>query len=284
MEMTDTARWFGHSGDLGDIIYALPAIRAMGGGHLYLYHLKNRNAHSMSAERAALITPLLSEQPYIQSVTHMDRPPGGKDSPLNDFRRFLRGRMTLAEGHLVVYGLPTHHLKKAWLTVEPLAVAPVVLSRSARYHNPHFPWDAVVATYAHCAVFVGTREEHGAFVATFGQVPYYETPNLKVAAQVIAGAELFIGNQSSPAAIAEGLKQAMILEVYAPSANCNFHRLNKIHVTDGSVELPDIVLSGWSVFSHRRSAASTADERTARSSAPFFGAVPQDVAAVPATT
>ncbi len=28
--------WFGHSGDMGDVIYALPTIKAMGGGILPL--------------------------------------------------------------------------------------------------------------------------------------------------------------------------------------------------------------------------------------------------------
>jgi ADP-heptose:LPS heptosyltransferase len=56
------------------------------------------------------------------------------------------------------------------------------------------------------AVFVGLPDEYRAFQQQIGMtVPYYETRTMLELAQVIAGAEAFIGNQSQALAIAIGL-------------------------------------------------------------------------------
>lgn len=51
---------FFHSGDLGDVLYALPVIRAMGGGRLFLHDEPGvETTHRMSVDRVKLIGPLL---------------------------------------------------------------------------------------------------------------------------------------------------------------------------------------------------------------------------------
>jgi hypothetical protein len=57
---------------------------------------------------------------------------------------------------------------------------------------------------------------------------------------VIAGSRLFVGNQSCPAAIAEGLKRPMILEVYPALPNCCFERPDRINAWDGAIQLPAV--------------------------------------------
>jgi hypothetical protein len=59
-------------------------------------------------------------------------------------------------------------------------------------------------------------------------------------AEVIEGAELFIGNQSVANAIAEGLKKRMIQEVSHELPDCIFKRDNAQHCDTGSVTLPAI--------------------------------------------
>jgi hypothetical protein len=67
---------FFHTGDLGDIIAALPAIRALGGGYLILGNRHGRGGRElMSPERFAVIEPLLSAQPYIAGVELCDDAP-----------------------------------------------------------------------------------------------------------------------------------------------------------------------------------------------------------------
>ena len=58
------------------------------------------------------------------------------------------------------------------------------------------------------------------------EVIYTPTKNFLEVAQLIAGSKLFIGNQSAPYAVAEGLKHNSILEVTLPSPDCIYERDN----------------------------------------------------------
>jgi hypothetical protein len=66
------------------------------------------------------------------------------------------------------------------------------------------------------AVFVGLPEEYEAFQKQIGMaIPYHETRTMLELAQVIAGAEAFIGNQSQALAIAIGLGKNYACEARA---------------------------------------------------------------------
>jgi hypothetical protein len=234
-------RWFGHSGDLGDIIYSLPTIRAVGGGTLYLYHTPGKTSHGMTVEKAESLRSLLMLQPYIKDVVWC--PDGHEDHNLNGFRDHYRGLRNLADCHLATHGLGPEHRERAWLQVDaPVTDFPVVLHRSQRYHNNAFPWRAVVEKYRGKAVMVGFTAEWELFCREFGHVPYVHTANLLEVARIIAGCRLFVGNQSSPEAICEGLKQNKILEVSTQVPNsCMFKRLGAVYAVDSwRLELPDI--------------------------------------------
>jgi len=98
----------------------------------------------------------------------------------------------------------------------------------------------VWSKYKDQAVFVGTPEEHKVFCATCGVIPFYPTLNLAEAARVISGCDLFIGNQSAPHAIAEGLKKRIILEVWPAGANCLIFREGVIHGWNEEIQLPEV--------------------------------------------
>jgi ADP-heptose:LPS heptosyltransferase len=61
-------------------------------------------------------------------------------------------------------------------------------------------------------------------------------------ARVIAGAGVFIGNQSAPMAIALGLGKNVIQECWQANPNCLFRRDNAIYfgvtTTDRELEIP----------------------------------------------
>jgi hypothetical protein len=60
---------FFHSGDLGDIVYSLPTIRAHGGGVLHIGP-EDVGARSVPSRRLVRnIAPLLESQTYIVKVT-----------------------------------------------------------------------------------------------------------------------------------------------------------------------------------------------------------------------
>lgn len=231
-------RWFSHSGDIGDVIYCLPTIRKAGGGTLYLYHRPGKTAHGMTQAKADSIRSLLILQPYITDVIYLDHE---RDHNLNGFRDHGRNWPdNLADMHLGTHGFKPEARHARWLDVDfKVTDFPVVFHRSPRYHNPKFPWRRVADTYRDRAVFVGSVQEHASFTKDFGPIRHVPTANLLELARIIAGCKLFVGNQSSPAAISHGLKHTMILEVYPPADNCRFKRVGCLYATDDSIELPN---------------------------------------------
>ena len=234
---------FHHAGDHGDMIYSLASVAAKGGGVLYIKPGTWEVRQPATIENAANILPLIRQQSYIQHATFTDRELGHADFDLNDFRKTILGSPNSGS-------IFTHHLKasgaswpqeKPWLKVDlavKVAGRPIVVSRSGRYHNPLFPWSKLFKKRGHQMVFIGTEKEHGHFVGRFGHVPYLQTSNLLEAARVIAGAKVFIGNQSCPMAIALGLGVNVIQEAWGPDANCLFERNNFLAVHGNGVKIP----------------------------------------------
>lgn len=212
---------FGHSGDLGDIIFCLPILQQLGGKHVL--RLYDRPFTKKLEERAPIIAPLLLAQPYIEEVLVGDGP---VDYDFAPFRKFYQPSRTLlaAQGAWMKknYGMPIPKGERPWLTVTPSKATKglAVVARSARYHNPHFPWQKIVDKLGSKIRFVGISEEYEDFCSKFGEVEHLPTANLLEVAQAIAGSDLFIGNQSSPGAVAEGLKHPRIQETSLRVPDC----------------------------------------------------------------
>lgn len=121
---------------------------------------------------------------------------------------------------------------------DPLAHGRIIIHRSPRYHNSHFPWKEIIQFYGPKLLFIGVSSEHQDFCSQFGQVEFKKTYNLMEVAKLVAGSLLFIGNQSSANAIAEAIKHPMIQESSLDRPDCIFRRPNAQHVYDGSCVLP----------------------------------------------
>ena len=244
---------FFHSGDFGDIIYALPVIRALGGGKLVIgpsTRWKTRLA--MTQAHVDIMLPLLKLQPYLSDVEFVENAPADA-LDMNQFREYLimehdymrKGarRLNLAEAQLYAFKLPLEECDRAWLTVDQMEVIhdrPVLMHRSARWRNFDFPWAKIMERHGHHAIFVGLESEHAEFVKDWGDIPYQPTQNFLELARFIAGCRLYIGNQSLPYAICEGLKHTSILEVWPEGPNCLFNRKNAIYGQSKVVYIPKI--------------------------------------------
>jgi hypothetical protein len=137
-------------------------------------------------------------------------------------------------------GLPPQPHDRPWLTVpRPRRLARVLFHRSHRYHNCAFPWARIHEQYGREAAVVGTPQEHRDFCAYLGPLPYVPTPTFLDLAEVIAGCELFVGNQSAPMAVALGLGQRLVQEVCLMIPNNLFERPNAAYGYGADVELPD---------------------------------------------
>lgn len=232
-------------GDLGDAILSLATLQHRGG--MFDYYARDNGATKGFVARLPIIKPLIEAQPYINAVKIWKREPIAWAS--EGFRPNWHDRKrNLASCH-AQHALDTHFIdslpdmSKPWLTVEPNNKfnGLIVINRSPRYNNAHFPWRKIVEHYGNLLCFVGLQQEHADFEHHFGKVRYIVTNDLLEVAQAIAGSSLFIGNQSACATIAEGLKHPRIIESCLTMPDCiypNAH--NAQYVFDGSVNLPAV--------------------------------------------
>ncbi len=229
---------FHHGGDYGDIIYALPVIKALGGGVLFIspdnrFPWPRKPLGSIDEHWAGNLIPLLNAQPYIWQSLHTGALPFSVDVDLNAFREYYS---TLTPNcfksifalHQMKFGVH-HDDRQPWLTVDKpqeIPGRPIVVNRTQRYQNENFPWGDLVAKYGSKMIFVGTNYEHDLFkgFSPHKPVPLASTPSLLDVARVVAGAKVFIGNQSSAMAIALGLGKRLIQEVWPQNANCMLDR------------------------------------------------------------
>lgn len=224
------------SGDFGDCVLGMPVMRYYG-PCIFYGEAANYTRQRLTWDKWQPIVPLLKAQPYIADVAEWTGQ--SVTITLNDFRAAMFKALrdpnsplkskSLTDWMLDTHQVPLTEKDRAWLTVEPKREAAVVFNRSSRYHNPLFPWKSVVERYGKDAVFVGFPEEHHTFCIQFGKVRHYPTKDLLEVAQVINGADLFVGNQSCPHAIAEGLKKNIILECWSGGMNTLFFREGVIH-------------------------------------------------------
>jgi hypothetical protein len=230
-------RVFSSAGDCGDVLYALTAVKALGGGALRLFPAGYTTAR-MTPDRAESLAALLRQQPYVADCRFAERPEG---TDLDAWRRRYRCDLNIADMACAALGVPPHPCEEPWLTVpRPRREARVLFHRSPRYHNWAFPWHEAYRKYGREAAVVGTPEEHRDFCAYLGPLPYVPTPTFLDLAEVIAGCELLVGNQSAPMAVALGLGQPVVQEVCLMAPNCFWERRNATYGYGPDVELPDL--------------------------------------------
>lgn len=247
-----------HSGTFGDLIYGLSVVKKMGGGYIDLAIGNIENCVAQYGYRPDEVDPMhkgrftdndyellinfLLGQSYIEGVTKWR--PGDADAEV-DLDRFRGVLFRGFEGNYVqayhmTFGLPftPEVLNDTWLEADPIQVAPIVINRTFRYRCPNgtATWQSMLvdADIVKNGIFVGNKDEHEDFVQQTGfEVPYYYTKDFKHLADVIAGADLFMGNQSAAYAIAMGLGKSTVLETikikplqnnecYFPRPNCQY--------------------------------------------------------------
>jgi hypothetical protein len=203
---------FKHAGKIGDCIYALPAMRALGGGELIL--LKNRAGHDTFD--AEVLVPLLQVQDYIDKVSVFDCSYSSDVGPATDYS-FLpfNSHPRVFQQHLVwtafdVLGLPIGACDPGpWVQANPVYVSDYIVAMTDHNLDGEGP-SAYSRVPKQKAVFLGTPPEREKFVSMFGTVAYCPTVDLLQAAQVIAAAKVFIGNPSALLAVAVALGKPCI--------------------------------------------------------------------------
>lgn len=243
-------------GDIGDICYLACLLKHLPDGPHSLLFRQSTLTKANTPERAAtmfnLLKLLLDQQDYIKEF-RMIEPGEQVDWKSEDFRalRHYTPGETLMQAHLnhfCVVRKTSLQIKgdAPWLKVtpSPLSKGRVIVNRTGRYRNDQFPWAKVVDHYRHTLLFVGLHHEWRETCGLFGYMDFAPTNNLLEVAQLIAGSELFIGNQSCAFALAEGLKHPRIQETSLTFPDCIFPTAEGFApcqpIADGEVHLPAV--------------------------------------------
>lgn len=245
---------FHHSGDWGDVIYALPTIKTMHGGVLWMspenrYPFPCETRCKVTPEWVSNIAPLLAIQPYIWRVQYTPALPHSVDYDINRFRIPWKPPWkndawgSILQLHLRAFDLQ-YDEQEPWLVVDAPETIPgrdIVVNRTNRWHSNRFNFHNLIQQHHERMVFVGTEKEYFDFQLWCHPVtgiPFHPTANMLDLARVIAGARVFIGNQSVALAIAHGLVKPVIVECWSGNSNCELKRPGAIYGKHGTVEIP----------------------------------------------
>jgi len=223
---------FLHSGDLGDAIYALPSVRSLGGGEVY-FASRPWTRTRWGANLLCVIAPLFEATGYAKALLH------DGEWIDHDFSTFRNGGYKLGD---TIYErqrrwVGAERNLEPWLTAEPNKVFPIIINRASRWPGWHFPWKRIIEEFYEEIAFIGLPEEHAAFQKEFGKVFFLPCADLLEAAQIINGAQLFIGNQSACNAIANGLGKKILLEVCSFAPDCFLRKDTAFFSLNGEVEI-----------------------------------------------
>ena len=226
-----------HSGNAGDIIYALPAIYALAKNkpiHLYL-QLNQPGVYGKAGHPLGnvmlnqgmfnMLEPLLISQPAIQSCSVYNGEP--VDYDLDLFRRypFQLFKGNISHWYYWVFGVQGDTFNP-WLQsdADNRFSNTLVIARSKRYNAPGIDYSFLNKFEE--IIFLGVEEEYLLMKQQVPKIIHHAVADFKEMSSVIAGAKLFIGNQSFPFAIAEAVKAKRLLEVFFDSPNVAVNGVN----------------------------------------------------------
>lgn len=222
---------FRHSGLIGDIIYSIPTMLTLAEGRnmclhmhinqkaLYSKGMKHPNKDKILTEKSVeLLAPLILAQPsFIACDIYTDQK---IDYDLDAFRKlpFDYNMGHICRWYFQAYGI-TADLGKPWLFVTPDSSYSneIIISRSFRYRAPGISY-GFFKKYTNIT-FLGLNEEYEDLKKDIPHLKYRAVKDFLEFAKIIAGCKFFIGNQSFPFAVAEGLKVKRAVEVYFECPN-----------------------------------------------------------------
>jgi hypothetical protein len=224
---------FSHSGNAGDIIYALPVLKKVSqllGKPVNLYLELNRPlmiskyyAHPLgnvmlNERMAQSLIPLIAPQDYINTCDALTDQKINIDLSLFRDSGIHQDKGNIARWNFYTTGV-TGDLYNPWLSVDKNTqyAETIVLARSSRYNNALIDY-SFLSKYPNLA-FVGVESEYKEMKKTLPALKHLPVDNFLQMAQIIAGCKVFIGNQSFPFSIAEALKVNRVLELFFASPN-----------------------------------------------------------------
>lgn len=214
-----------HSGNLGDCIYSLPTIISIrkDNGDLYTnYYLDiNKPTKNYLGSRHVLRGVRLNEdyfnklKPLLESQNYIDNVEIYKNQELSfDLDEFRELNIDFNKGHIPRWYFylfrANYDLSTPWISVTPYKKHKILVNRTERYRNININY-SFLQEY-NDITFVGLQDEYENFTRDVPNANFYCASNFLELAEVVAGCELFIGNQSFVYSIAEAIKVPRVLE------------------------------------------------------------------------
>jgi hypothetical protein len=236
---------FRHSGKLGDIIFSLPVVRRLGGGHLVLdIGIIDNGQPRLTISGFETIKPLLEYQNYIHSVSIYDG--GPVDVDLDTFRSVIPwSGCNLVNANYRAQGLEDDLANDVipWLEA-PLILGngekQVIVSRTGRHLGDdskarEFYGDLFHQGLSKSGVFIGFQDEHSLFESLFGfKIRHSQFSSALDIAMALKNSSLWVGNENFVGSIAEGLKITAIREIRNTDSPekmyCAFQRANLFYI------------------------------------------------------
>ena len=215
---------FKHSGNSGDIIYSLPAVYALSkNGKAFLHlHADQKGDYRnkfhplggvmLNEKIIKMLAVLLLHQPQIAACDLYNNQPLDYNLDLIRQQPFSLSMGSISRWYFHVFGIYAN-LSEPWL-IAPKNEAfanHIVIARSHRYRTPGIEYK-FLKKYKN-KIFIGVPEEYVDLRQQLPELEYHPVNDFLEMASIINGCRLFIGNQSFPFSIAEGLKVNRLLEV-----------------------------------------------------------------------
>lgn len=223
---------FLHSGKMGDLLFGLATIKAMGSGIIYLPN-KGPEVTNMYNDMSSF----LKTQPYIKGVikypdvTTYEEMPVKVDVNLNTHRlQPSKGIIHIVKRHMDAVGIQCKAWKEPWLYLPEAAKAePYTLFNYTGRHvyNSQWKigsvvdWATVYKNVTGLKYFVGLKHEHEQFCKMVGGYPeWLETKTVYEVARLVRGADVVYCNQSMVLALAQGFSVKRYVDFKPGKENC----------------------------------------------------------------
>lgn len=221
---------FYHAGKMGDVIFSLPTIQAMGGGVLYLPK-KAPEVEDLYGDMFVL----LRSQTYIKDVIQApdtysyDTCLPGIDINLNLHRTHRkRGKVNMVQRYFDVFRIK-QPVPRKWLHIpSDYCSGNLLFSLTNRFRErSRVNWKKVYTEAQGVKFFVGTDDEHAYFERTIAPIQRLVCHDVAGMAINIYHASALYCNQSLPLALAIALGKPYFCDFKYGRTNCRFYTENE---------------------------------------------------------
>jgi hypothetical protein len=225
-----------HSGDIGDIFYCLPVFKSI--GVTKIYYVNRPVTKPISKAKYLFMKPLVEAQGF----DFLMEEPREEHYASWDFRKYgLPLGQTLQKTqslyHDSKYNTNSKTYDFGFLNNIPDSKGysnTIIFHRSFRYRNPNFPLSEILREFSDRILFIGFDDEYRDIQKTFNvKIPRVIAKDALQMASLIKSSFWFLGNQSSPMALAFGVGANILQEVCLWAPDCIYSHKKCFYSFDG---------------------------------------------------